>query len=77
MPSPFNINTCPKCGGTHIAVEVRSWADFEAGEPDHFDDEDIPTVEPITGGNAICRNQECVQTWIIEAADSASSKEEG
>jgi len=38
------------------ADEWKAWADFKDGEPYAFDPEDIDYVEPIAGGDAICRS---------------------
>jgi hypothetical protein len=53
---------CPECGETHIAVEVKTWCDYMDGEPLEFDDEDVEYVEPIPGGERICRT--CQHTWM-------------
>jgi hypothetical protein len=63
--SCYNIDECPNCGYTRIAVQVTSWADFHHGEPDCFDDEDIDYVDPIAGGEAFCRR--CNHNWRIES----------
>lgn len=61
MPSDFL--KCPKCEGTSIAVEVKTWCNFDRGEPRGFDEEDVESVEPSPGGECICR--ECQHRWII------------
>jgi len=47
---------CPECGGTRIAMEVRTWFNFNEDGPEDFDPEDADYVEPIEGGDAICKN---------------------
>lgn len=60
----LNISACPKCGHTTVAVEVKTWADFRGlANPIALNDEDIPYVEPIIGGDAICRS--CGQMWKV------------
>ncbi len=70
---PTTKLACPECGQTHIAVEVKTWCDFSEGEPDRFDDEDVPYVEPIPGGERICRG--CQHQWNGKIAVSRRSEE--
>lgn len=54
---------CPECHSSRIAVEVKSWADFEKGKPVAFDDEDVDYAEAIKGGQCICRD--CQLMWRL------------
>jgi len=65
--SMCNIDTRPCCGSDEIAVPVRTYANFKAGEPDAFDPEDLDYVEPVEGGEAICRA--CQHTWSLTLQD--------
>jgi hypothetical protein len=47
---------CSKCGSHDVAVEVRTWANFDEQGPCGFDDNDVAYVEPIPGGEVICRD---------------------
>jgi len=52
---------CPKCGSTYLAVEVKTWCNYEDNKPYEFDVEDVPYVEPIEHGSRICRD--CTYKW--------------
>ncbi len=70
---PTTKLACPKCGGAHIAVEVKTWCDFSKGKPDRFDDEDVPYVEAIPGGQLICRD--CQHQWSSRITASRRDEE--
>ena len=59
MRVEFNLQ-CPKCKGTDISAEVKTWARFKRDVPSAFDDDDLPSVVLIDG-ERICHH--CNHVW--------------
>lgn len=55
---------CPKpnCNSRSVMARVETWFDFTHGSPCRFDPADTEYVEPIVGGQVICRK--CRTKWI-------------
>jgi hypothetical protein len=59
------VEGCPHCRSDRLAIQVITWANYQGGQPLCFDPEDIDYVEPVLGGNAVCRC--CYGSFVLPA----------